>query len=217
MDDTLPEVIPASVSRPATSPASVVPLRPELAIAKGLKDGEPWAAHALFERYAASTLCLLRRVLGHDRHIDMEDVLHDVFVEALSSVQSLQDPLALSGWLRKLAIHTAYRTIRKRRARRWLLFWESSDLEVATAREADFAAREATRAVYRVLQRLSADEHLAFALRHLEGQELTEVAANLGVSLATAKRRLAKAETRFEVLAAREPSLSSYFVERETP
>lgn len=218
MDDTLPDMMPASASRPASSHASVVPLHPELAIAQGLKDAQPWAKSALFERYSPSILRLLRRVLGHDRHVDMEDVLHDVFVEALSSVGTLKDPLALGGWLRKIAVHTAYRTIRRRKARRWLYFWEPSELyEAASLTEVDYGTREACHAVHQILARLSADEHLAFALRHLEGQELTEVAVHLGVSLATAKRRLAKAEGRFEILARRDPRLDSYFDDKETP
>jgi len=216
-DDTLPKVLPASAVRSTTSSGSVVPLRPEIAIAQGLKDGEPWAAHALFERYSASTLRLLRRVLGHERHVDMDDVLHDVFVEALTSAHTLKDPLALGGWLRKLAVHTAYRTIRRRKARRWLVFWEPSELPEVSHDAVDYPAREACRAVYRVLERLSAEEHLAFALRHLEGQELTEVAQNLGVSLATAKRKLAKAEQRFEMFASREPGLGSFFVDKVAP
>lgn len=217
MDDTLPKVMPALVPRSASSHGSVVPLRPELAIAQGLKDGQRWAGSALFERYSASTLRLLRRVLGHDRHIDMDDVLHDVFVEALGSVGSLKDPLALGGWLRKITIHTAYRTIRRRKARRWLHFWDPSDLSEVVIAEVNYPVREACQAVYRVLERLPAVEHLAFALRHLEGQELTEVAESLGVSLATAKRRLAKAEARFEALAAREPSLGSFLSDQEVP
>lgn len=217
MDDTLRDMIPASAQRSAQGHASVVPLHPELVIAQGLKDGQAWAANALFERYSASTLRLLRRVMGHDRHIDMEDVLHDVFVEALSSVGSLKDPLALAGWLRKIAVHTAYRTIRRRKARRWLYFWEPSEISEASLTEVDYVAREACHAVYRVLARLPADEHLAFALRHLEGQELTEVAGSLGVSLSTAKRRLVKAEARFETLARRDGRLEAYFDEKDAP
>jgi len=217
MTVTLPDMMLRSVHQPAPSHASVVPLHPELVIVQGLKDGQPWAGSALFERYSASTLRLLRRVLGHDRHVDMEDVLQDVFLEALGSVGSLKDPLALGGWLRKIAVHTAYRAIRRRKARRWLYFWEPSELPEVSLPEVDFVARDACHAVYRVLARLPADEHLAFALRHLEGQELTEVAHSLGVSLATAKRRLTKAEGRFEMLARREPRLDSYFDEEEAP
>jgi RNA polymerase sigma-70 factor, ECF subfamily len=215
MDDTLPEVMPASVRRPSGSPASVVPLRPDLAIAEGLKDGQDWAKGALFERYGPSTLRLLRRILGQDRHVDLEDVLHDVFVEALASVATLKDPLALGAWLRKITIYSAYRSIRRRKARRWLYFWEPQEISEASAPEVDYPARQACQAVYRVLRMLPSEEHLAFALRHLEGQELSEVAVSLGVSLATAKRRLAKAEARFDKLAEREPGLSSFFHDKE--
>jgi RNA polymerase sigma-70 factor (ECF subfamily) len=65
-------------------------------------------------------------------------------------------------------------------------------------------------AVYRVLNALPADERIAFALRMLDGMELSAVATACGVSLSTAKRRLSSAQQRFRELARREPSLSGW-------
>ena len=72
------------------------------------------------------------------------------------------------------------------------------------------------RPVQVVLDRLPDDDRIAFALRFLEGLELTEVAAACQVSLATIKRRLARAEERFRREAAREPALGRW-LEEETP
>ena len=62
-------------------------------------------------------------------------------------------------------------------------------------------------AVYRVLGLLPTDERIAFALRVLDGMELTSVASACGVSLATVKRRLKSAQRRFVELSRREPVL----------
>jgi RNA polymerase sigma-70 factor (ECF subfamily) len=62
-------------------------------------------------------------------------------------------------------------------------------------------------AVYRVLGNLDADQRIAFALRFVAGMELTEVAASCGVSLATIKRRLSRAQSTFASSAQREPAL----------
>jgi RNA polymerase sigma-70 factor (ECF subfamily) len=78
------------------------------------------------------------------------------------------------------------------------------------APQPDFEVSEALRAAYRVLSSLQVDERIAFALRFVEGMDLTEVAAACGVSLATTKRRLARAEARFALLADREPSLAEW-------
>jgi len=67
----------------------------------------------------------------------------------------------------------------------------------AEARPASDEATEALRRTYLVLDRLPREERIAFALRTIEGMKLEEVADACGVSLATAKRRLARAEQRF--------------------
>ena len=50
----------------------------------------------------------------------------------------------------------------------------------------------------------------AFALRFVDGMELTEVAAACETSLATIKRRLARAGARFEAAARRQPVLEEW-------
>jgi len=71
-------------------------------------------------------------------------------------------------------------------------------------------AEEALRATYRILSTLPADERIAFALRFIEGMELTEAAAACRVSLATIKRRVARAKSTFEARAERHPSLARW-------
>ncbi|MEZ4313044.1 MAG: sigma-70 region 4 domain-containing protein [Polyangiaceae bacterium] len=73
---------------------------------------------------------------------------------------------------------------------------------------ADKEVRGALEATYAVLGELPADERIAFALRFIEGMELTEVAASCGVSLATIKRRIGRAEGRFVEKARRHPILA---------
>jgi RNA polymerase sigma-70 factor (ECF subfamily) len=65
-------------------------------------------------------------------------------------------------------------------------------------------------AVYRVLGGLDTDPRIAFALRFVAGMEPTEVAASCGVSLATIKRRLSRAQSNFASAARREPALAEW-------
>ena len=76
----------------------------------------------------------------------------------------------------------------------------------------DAEGRQTLRAVYAVLQRMPADERIAFALRYIDGMELTEVAAACSISLATVKRRLRRSEDRF-LRSARSHSLLEKWVE----
>ncbi len=80
---------------------------------------------------------------------------------------------------------------------------------------ADPRARLALARVRRALDKLSADERIAFTLRYFEQLELKEVADAMDVSLSTVKRRLKAAEKRFVELAQKDPHLRDW-LERST-
>lgn len=200
-----------------TAPGAVVrPLpfvRDDAALVAGLRAGEPWARAALFDRYAPQVERMLRRVLGHERHTEMADLVHDAFVQALASIDGLRDVEALPAWMQTIAARTAYRAIRARRARRWLRFWEPEEIPDVAAPDVDPSVREAHRRTYAVLERLPAEERLLFALRYIDGMELERMAALREVSLATLKRRLARAEDRFVKLAEHDEVLRAWLQE----
>lgn len=167
--------------------------------------GEPWAASALLDRYGPMVERLLRRVLGHDR--DLEDLVQDAFANALAAIGQVRDGAAVKGWMASIAVHTAHRAIRRRKLARWLaLFHPAEDPVTAPAHE----PRAALRRVYELLDRLPADERIAFTLRYIEEMPLEEVAAASGVSLATIKRRLSRAEGRFVAAARADATLRSW-------
>lgn len=63
------------------------------------------------------------------------------------------------------------------------------------------------RRVYALLARLDPDDCVAFVLRRIDRRELGEVAELCGVSLATIKRRIARAERAFIAMAEEDPFL----------
>jgi RNA polymerase sigma-70 factor (ECF subfamily) len=134
-------------------------------------------------------------------------------MNALASVHTLKDARALRPWLAQVATLTARKVLRSRARRHWLrLFVDQADEQRAErpAANADLATLRALGAVYSVLEELPTDEHIAFALRFIEGMELTEVATACRVSLATVKRRLQRAEKRFVDKARAHPELSEW-------
>ncbi|MGC4063792.1 MAG: sigma-70 family RNA polymerase sigma factor [Polyangiaceae bacterium] len=180
---------------------------------RGLRAGAPWAKAMLFDRFAPMVERLVRRLMGDDRHTDRADVVHDVFVGAFSSAHALKDAAALVSWMQSVTVHTAYNTIRQRKARSWLRILPPEELPELPVRAADADAAEAHARTYRVLGRLGVDERIVFVLRFLEGMDLVEVASACGVSLATVKRRLARAEKRFVALASQDPILTTWLDE----
>lgn len=167
----------------------------EAALLDGLQSGEAWAKMALFDQYAPHVERILGRVLGRDAEIC--DVLQDTFVQAYASVDGIRDAKAIKGWLSTVAVYTARGLIRRRKIRRWLRFWDPGELPEEAAPVAEPTTREALSRSYAILETMPADERIAFSLRFIDGMELTEAASACGCSLATIKRRLAKAENKF--------------------
>jgi RNA polymerase sigma-70 factor (ECF subfamily) len=203
------------LSRNAASRATVVPLSTsDAAIVKGLVAKERWAANALYDRYAQPIEAMLRHTLGHERHADLEDLLHDVFVQALGSASSLRDSVALLAWLQTIAARIAFRTMRRRKARAWLLFGAPESLPEVATRVVGQEIRQACARFYVVMAKLPASEQLVFSLRYIEGMEIGQIADVCEISLSTAKRRLRKARERFYRMAAAEPELAAWMTER---
>lgn len=200
---------PAEAAEPSDpAPARVRSLTSragDAALVQATLRGDRHAFGELFDRHGPHVRRVLQRVLGPDQ--DLADLLQEVFVAALRDLRKLEDADAISGWLVGIAVHLARRRIRTRTRWRWLLPTAPQDLPEVAVPGPDGAASEQLRASYALLTELPADERIAFCLRFVEGMELTEVAAACDVSLATAKRRLRRAEDAFRAAAAQHPAL----------
>ncbi len=185
----------ASVDGSETSDAAAI------ALVAGLKAGEAWAAEALPARYGAHVRRVLFRVLGgSDR--DAADLCQETFLRALHGIGQLQDARALKAWLTHVAVFTARGELRRRRRWRWLPFSDQGDGPAAlTTSWAGPELQHAAEAVYRIFDRMPADERIPFALRAMMGLDLAETAAACGMSFSTVRRRLERAERRFFKLA----------------
>jgi RNA polymerase sigma-70 factor, ECF subfamily len=204
----------ASVSARVTRGPSLepFPLADDAALVAALKQGDGKAPRILFERYGAHVQRILARVLGMDS--ELPDLVHDVFVRALAGVERLEDPSALRAWLTSIAVFTAREHVRSRKRRSWLALFGFDEVpEAPWIPVTD--AQEALAATYSILDRLPLDERTVFALRFLEEMEIAEVAAACGISISTAKRRIAQAEKRFLAAARRHPELRAR-IERGT-
>jgi RNA polymerase sigma-70 factor (ECF subfamily) len=188
-------------------------IRDDTALLEGLRAGEPWAKAALFERYAPHVQRLLRKILGPQPSLEVPDLIHDVFVRALASIDQLREPGAMLAWVQAIATRMAYRALQVQRARRWLRFWEPVELLPISAPAVDTEVLDAYRRTYAVLERMPAAERVVFALRYIDGMELAPIAALCEVSLATVKRRLARADKRFASAARRDEVLRTWISE----
>lgn len=177
-------------------------------LVRALKAGEPWAPAALFNRHAPDVQRVLVRVLGIDP--ELQDLIQDVFLAALEGIGRLDDPDRLRSWLVGICVHIARHRIRSRRRRWWMILVPHDKLPQPIAEPVDASERETVRATYRVLDQLHPDDRIVLALRLLEGMDVMDVAEAAGVSRATIKRRIARAQARFRFLAAAEPALQEW-------
>jgi RNA polymerase sigma-70 factor (ECF subfamily) len=180
----------------------------ERALVEALRSRHPGAVAALYERHASAVHRTLRSALGPDA--DLPDLLQDVFIRALDSISQLDDHERLRSWLTSIAVFSARALIRRRARRRWLSLFSpqrtASDEQAPACSEARFALRE----VYELLDRLPLDERMAFVLRIINGMTLPDAAEASGVSLATFKRKLARAERAFVKAAEERPQLQPW-------
>lgn len=176
----------------ATSEARVGPTDTALVLAA--RKGEAWAQEALFRRYARLANGLAFRLLGGDP--DVEDLVQDSFAYALSGLSRLSDPGAFKGWLASIVVRQAGKRLRRRRllVRLGMRKHTAPDIDACISESAPPDVVAELKSVYRVMDEIPVDAHQAFVLRHVEGWQLSEIASELGVSLATAKRRLKTAE-----------------------
>jgi RNA polymerase sigma-70 factor (ECF subfamily) len=157
----------------------------DVGLVAALRAGRSDAATALFDRHGRFIQRVLARVLGPDP--ELPDVLHDVFVEALESLEKLHDPKCLRTWLTSIAIFSARGHIRRRKRRRIISYLPFHAVPQPAISSGVEEWSQPLLATYRTLEKMRSEDRILFALRYIEGLELTEVAAAAGVSLATAK------------------------------
>jgi RNA polymerase sigma-70 factor (ECF subfamily) len=187
------------------------PFQREDALLEGLRRSDPGARVAVYEIFAPHVRSILARLLG--TNVDLADPLHDVFVQVYRSVDAFRGASSLKTWITSIAVHVAHKAIRSARRKRWLSFFATEELPEAPGPGRDDEACAALAATYRVLDELGQDERTVFVLRFIEGMELREVAEACRTSLATVKRRLARATEVFLREARREPALDPWIQE----
>jgi RNA polymerase sigma-70 factor, ECF subfamily len=152
------------------------------------------AESLLYRRHAAELLAISGRLLRSTSA--GEDVVHDTFLLVFARLHQLRDPAQFRGWALCIAVSLVRRRLRRERVLRFV------GLDAAPPEALESRARSGLSVEARaelavldvVLARLPTQQRLAWALRHVEGEKLEDVAIALGKSLATTKRYLAAAE-----------------------
>lgn len=156
-----------------------------------IRSRQPGAMTLLHARFGDEVNRLVWRILGADN--DHDDFVQDIFIKLMAKVHRARDPEALAAWVRTVTVNSVRSQLRKRRVRRLFLAAEGGKPDRFNDGVANAEGRDALRKIYGALDRLPADERIAFVLRHVEGLAVPEVAARCGCSVATIKRRVSRA------------------------
>lgn len=177
---------------PADSSPNVIAFPREwknVEILEGLRNGDPAAGQAFFDRFASRVNRLVWRLLGADREHD--DIVQDVFAHAFSCIDQVRDATHLDGWVVGVTVNTVRRELRRRRLRRMFFIFGVEDEPVS--RELNPETQALAHQFYDLLGRFHPEERIVFILCMMEGMSQPEAARACGISVSTCKRRLSRA------------------------
>lgn len=167
--------------------------------------GEQKALEVLYRRHSAFAIHLAARIEGSSR--DVEDVAHDAFLKAFTHLGDLADPRSFRSWLGSIVVHAVRSRMRRTRLMNVLgitnLFGRAAepvDLDAVASSDASPLVRAQLAQIYALLRTLPTDDRIAWTLRAIEGHDLETVARLAGCSLATAKRRISRAQKTLDEL-----------------
>jgi RNA polymerase sigma-70 factor (ECF subfamily) len=195
----------AEPSRPPKGQVVVLPQKPadESDLIAGLCRRDAAAAQALYLQYSGMVRRVLIQVLGSER--DVDDLVQDTLIVVVNRAPALRKVQSFRSFVIGVAIHLAKNEIRRRTVRRFVGLDDATDVPLVNPHDA--ASAQLGRHLYRALDKMEVSSRMAFVLRFVHGCELAEVAAACECSIATVKRRLARAEMRFSKLVEGDPVL----------
>ena len=165
----------------------------------------------LFDRHGTSVRRLLLRLGVAPR--DVDDLVQDTFLDCIVAAPTYQSGLSVRSWLFGIAVRTVAIRFQKRTRQRWLRFMAPEEVPEIATELPEAGLGEALRDVYAILRGMDADERIALVLHRVDGLSLEAAASAASTSLATYRRRLARAETKFFARAASRPALQSWIAE----
>jgi RNA polymerase sigma-70 factor, ECF subfamily len=176
-----------------------------VALVARLQRGDRSATRDAWRRFAPLVRRIVTRTLGPSAEVD--DVCQEVFITFFERITTLREARTAPAFIMSITAFKIRHHLRWRRVRRWLSFrGHVQELDMRPMQQ-DPDAREALQRFFQILDRLSPVDRTAFSLRHLEEMELRDVAAALGLSLATTKRRLSRTWDRLSVFVKNDPTL----------
>jgi RNA polymerase sigma-70 factor (ECF subfamily) len=140
----------------------------------------------LYAKYGGSVLGRCRYLLKDPTRA--EDAMHDVFARALTHGEDFRAEASPLTWLMKIATHHCLNQLRSERAG-WRQ-WFERDAAARSEAHGGQGEMETRDLVRRLLSKVDVETQAAVVHYHVDGMTLEEVAAVLGRSVPTIRKRL---------------------------
>jgi len=172
---------------PALKRPAALPETDESLVARAIA-GDQKAFSSLYRRHARYVAGVVYRLLGEASELD--DVVQETFLLCLQKLSRLEQRERVRPWLVTIAVRRVHRRLSARTRRRWL----GAELVATAPPHSDPQVSGEVHELYHALNGLSPKLRLPWTLSRIEGGSLEEVAEWCQISLATVKRRLARAD-----------------------
>lgn len=185
----------ANVIGDRTKPVTAEERRIRADIAASLRgDGAAYAR--IIERFQSTIAARMSRFTRDPNSV--EELTHDVFVEAYFSLQGYQGDAPLEHWLQRIATRVGYRYWKRRGQGKTSSYDEA--LHDRSSGDESANAAEAQEVVARVLEQLPPRDRLVLTLLYVESHSVAEAADLAGWSQTMVKVQAYRARKKFEKL-----------------
>jgi RNA polymerase sigma-70 factor (ECF subfamily) len=161
------------------------------------RQGDGDAFRALVDLHARQAFALAFRLTRDER--DAEDVVQESFIRAYRQIGRFEARSNFGTWLHRIVVNCAMDSLRSRHARRDDRATEPPEdadgIMASGAPSPERLARSAEirRRVESSMALLTADERVAFTLRHHEGRSIDEIGRTMGLQKSAAKHAVFRA------------------------
>jgi RNA polymerase sigma-70 factor (ECF subfamily) len=176
------------------------------AVVLAAREGNRHAFDELFSRYQRAVYLTVLRRLGNEA--EAQELVQEVFIQALRKIRQLENPACFGGWLRSIAQRMALNRVMRSRSA-LSLDAERTTCEFTEAQTplGQILARERADQVRHGLDRLAELDRDTLVAFYFQGRSLVEMSDQFDSPVGTIKRRLHVARKRLaKELAAMAPA-----------
>ncbi|MFM9020074.1 MAG: RNA polymerase sigma factor [Sediminibacterium sp.] len=160
----------------------------EFEIIEGCKNKDPRSQRALFDRYAGKMMGVCLRYANDSS--EAEDMLQDAFLRIFQHIDQFKFEGAFEGWIRRVVVNAAIRTIEKKKIQYRELEENMYDVPRVEATAYNHLNQEE---LLKLINQLPDGYRVVFNLSAIEGYSHEEIGAMLNIQPGTSRSQLVKA------------------------